>query len=103
MALHNLKKEIELVMRHMKVLRVLREKGPMGIRRISTETGIPKHQVRYSLRVLERADVLNPTSRGARLTDSVDEYIVELTLSLEDLERQLSEIVELTRSMKTEN
>ncbi len=99
MALHNLRKEIELVLRHMKVLQVLREKGPMGIRRISTETGIPKHQVRYSLRVLERAGALNPTSRGARLTDGVDDYIAELSRSLEELDKQLSEIVRLTRSM----
>ncbi|MBU7004946.1 MAG: hypothetical protein HXS50_05225 [Theionarchaea archaeon] len=100
MALHNLKKEVELVVRHMKVLEVLRVKGPMGIRRISAETGIPKHQVRYSLRILERAGALNPTSRGARLTDEVDDYIAELVVNLERLAAQLNEIVELARELK---
>ena len=100
MAIHNLKKEVELVLRHMKVIEVLRGKGPMGIRRISAETGIPKHQVRYSLRILERAGALNPTSRGARLTDEVDDYIAELVVNLEKMEAQLMEIVELARELR---
>jgi predicted transcriptional regulator len=103
MALHNIRKEIDLVLRHLKVLEVLRSKGPMGIRRISSETGIPKHQVRYSLRVLERAGALNPTSRGAMLTEKVEEYVAELAASLEDLDARLSEVLRLTRGLRGES
>jgi predicted transcriptional regulator len=99
MALRNLEKEIDLVLRHIRVLGVLRERGPMGIRRISDETGIPNHQVRYSLRVLEKADALAPTSRGAKLTDGVDEYVKELANKMKELDGRLSEIVDLTQSM----
>ena len=101
MALKNLKKEVELVFRHIRVLEVLREKGPLGIRRISTETGIPRHQVRYSLRILERAGALSPTSRGAQLTDRVDEYMEHLAKDMEELEERLSEIVQLTHSLRS--
>jgi predicted transcriptional regulator len=100
MSINNLRKEVELVLRHIRVLKVLREKGPLGIRRISAETGIPKHQVRYSLRVLERAGALNPTSRGARLTDGVDSYVEDLVVNLERLETQLTELVELARELR---
>ncbi len=99
MALRNLEKEIDLVLRHVRILGVLKEKGPLGIRRISDETGIPNHQVRYSLRVLEKAGVLNPTSKGAKLNDGVGSYLQELAKKMEDLEKQMSDVSRLTRRM----
>jgi predicted transcriptional regulator len=103
MALGNLRREIDLVLRHIRVLEVLHTKEPIGIRKISCETGIPIHQVRYSLRVLERAGVLNPTSKGARLTDDVDDFVDQLALDLGDLEGQLSEIVRLAHGLRSDS
>jgi len=101
MALQNLEREIGLVERHIRVLEVLQRKGPMGIRRISTETGIPTHQVRYSLRILERSGVLSPTSRGALLSDRVDAYVEELAANLEGLSERLSEIVRSANRLRS--
>jgi len=99
MALRNLEREMDLVLRHVTVLQVLSQKGPIGIRRISSETGIPRHQVRYSLRVLERAGVLVPTSRGAKLTGKVGEYIQNLVADLEELDNRLSGIVKMAHGL----
>ncbi len=99
MALRNLEREMDLVLRHVRVLQVLSEKGPMGIRRISSETNIPRHQVRYSLRVLEKAGVLVPTSRGAKLTAKVGEYVRDLVADLEELDKRLSGIVQMAHDL----
>ncbi len=99
MALRNLEREMDLVLRHVTVLQLLGQKGPIGIRRISTETGIPRHQVRYSLRVLERAGVLVPTSRGAKLTDRVGKYVEDLVADLDQLDKRLSGIVKMAHGI----
>ncbi len=101
MILKNLQREAQLLRRHMKVLRVLKRKGPLGIRRISEETGIPPHQVRYSLRVLEREGALVPTPKGARLTDAVDTYIANLVQELGDLESLLAEVSKAARDLQS--
>ncbi len=54
--------------RHIDIIRILLAEQPLGIIKISQETGIPEHKVRYSLRVLEENDVIEPSKSGARLT-----------------------------------
>ncbi len=44
--------ELELLKRHVIVLKKVMESGPIGIMKLSLETGIPDHLVRYSLHVL---------------------------------------------------
>ena len=78
--------EIELLERHILMLRITKENQPIGIIRLSELLGIPKHKVRYSLRILEDAGLIAATSGGATVTDGyagfmehVSEYLDGLT------------------------
>ena len=44
------------------------ENEPIGIVKMSNETGYPHHKVRYSLRVLEEENLIEPSSQGAITT-----------------------------------
>ena len=68
--------ELELLERHIIILKVVIQKGPIGIMKMSEETGIPNHRVRYSLRVLEHESLIIPSTSGAVATDEAREYIM---------------------------
>ena len=65
--------ELELLKRHVIVLKKVMESGPIGIMKLSLETGIPDHLVRYSLRVLEQQGLITPSTQGAVATSSAKE------------------------------
>ncbi|MCX9013196.1 MAG: hypothetical protein OIN89_00100 [Candidatus Methanoperedens sp.] len=65
--------ELELLKRHIIVLRKVMDSGPIGIMKLSMETKIPDHQVRYSLRVLEQQGLITPTTQGAVASKSAHE------------------------------
>lgn len=69
--------ELELLKRHVIVLKKVMESGPIGIMKLSLETGIPDHLVRYSLRVLEQQGLIAPSMQGAVATESAKEAFVE--------------------------
>jgi len=70
--------ELELLERHIIILKVVIQNGPIGIVKMSEETGIPNHRVRYSLRVLEHEGLIIPSTSGAVATDEAREYIMGL-------------------------
>ena len=93
-----LQEEIEVLDRHLKILRIILEKGPIGIIKLSEITGVPTHKVRYSLRVLEKYMLILPSSNGAIITDDASQFIDdfkvilrEMTEKLKGLEDTLSE------------
>lgn len=59
---------LETLKRHISVIKTLLTEQPMGIIRISQETGLPEHKIRYSLRILERDNIISPSKEGAILT-----------------------------------
>ncbi len=63
--------ELDILKRHIHVLKTLQEKQPMGIIKLSEITGYPQHMVRYSLRILEQDGLIEPSPKGAVTTDSV--------------------------------
>ncbi len=67
--------ELELLERHIIILNVVIQNGPIGIMRMSEVTGIPNHRVRYSLRVLEHESLIIPSTSGAVATDEAREFI----------------------------
>ena len=87
--------ELELLERHILMLKITKENQPVGIIRLSEILDIPKHKVRYSLRLLEKEGLISPSTEGARVTDKYDAY-------MKDVESKLDDIVEMVERLKTE-
>lgn len=91
--------ELDLLERHLTVLRLVFEQEPIGIVALSNETGEPHHKVRYSLRVLEEEGLVEPTNQGAvttekalEFTDTSPDRINEIAARLEDMKVESSPI-----------
>jgi predicted transcriptional regulator len=63
--------ELDILKRHIHVLKTLKEKQPMGIIKLSELTNYPQHMVRYSLRILEQDGLIEPSPQGAITTEEV--------------------------------
>ncbi len=90
-----LEKEVDMLERHLQVLSMVIENEPIGIVKMSNETGYPHHKVRYSLRVLEEENLIEPSSQGAITTERTGEFV-------DELDGKLDEIVEKLEVMKIE-
>ena len=82
--------------RHLQVLRMVIENEPIGIVKMSNETGYPHHKVRYSLRVLEEENLIEPSSQGAITTERTVEFV-------DELDEKLDEIIDKIGGMRIEN
>ena len=82
--------------RHLQVLRMVIGSEPIGIVKMSNETGYPHHKVRYSLRVLEEESLIEPSSQGAVTTEHTRGFI-------EDLDSKVDTIIGQLESMKIED
>jgi predicted transcriptional regulator len=91
-----LEKEVDMLERHLQVLRMVIENEPIGIVKMSNETGYPHHKVRYSLRVLEEENLIEPSSQGAITTESTQDFV-------DDLDDKVDVIVDQLEDMKIEN
>ena len=67
--------ELELLQRHVEILKAVKDHEPIGIIRLSEITGHPQHKVRYSLRILEQEGLIEPSSQGAVTTQHIQEFI----------------------------
>jgi len=85
-------RELDLLGRHVEVLRTVKDEGPIGIIRLSQLTGQPQHMIRYSLRTLEKEGVIRPSSSGAVVTDKVHETLGTLETSIDDIITQMHDI-----------
>lgn len=74
--------------RDLVVLQTVIEQAPIGIVRLADETGYPQHKVRYSLRMLENDDLVEPTPRGAIPGDDIDRRLVEINEGIDRLVRR---------------
>ena len=77
--------ELDLLERHILMLKVTKENQPIGIIRLSEILDIPKHKVRYSLRLLEQEGLIAPSAEGATVTDKYEQYLKDVSESLEDI------------------
>lgn len=75
--------------RHLQVLKMVIENEPIGIVKMSNETGYPHHKVRYSLRVLEEENLIEPSSQGAITTERTTEFVDELDEKLDGIRDKL--------------
>ena len=78
-------KEIDLLGRHLDILKTVKDQGPIGIIRPSQITGQPQHMVRYSLRTLENDGVIKPSPAGAVVTDKIHATLGTLESTIEDI------------------
>ncbi len=78
--------------RHLQVLKMVIESEPIGIVKMSNETGYPHHKVRYSLRVLEEENLIEPSSQGAITTDRTQEFVEELDGKIDEIGSKLDEM-----------
>ncbi len=88
-------REMELAERHLRVLNAVVERGPIGILKLSEETGMPTHKVRYSLRVLEQEHLIKPSSHGAIAGDSVADFIKEFETNISDMNAKIAHIKDI--------
>ena len=85
-------KEIDLLSRHIDVLKTVKDHGPIGIIRLSQMTGQPQHMIRYSLRTLEKDGIITPSRNGAVVTDRVHETLGTLESTLDDFSSTMQDI-----------
>jgi predicted transcriptional regulator len=84
--------ELDILKRHIRVLKVLEENQPMGIIKLSELTKYPQHMVRYSLRILEQDGLIEPSPHGAVTTGEVNKTITMLKSTLKKIRETVDEI-----------
>ena len=87
------KNNIDLVNRHINVLKTLQRKQPMGITELSEIAGYSKYKIRYSLQVLEQEGLIEPSIQGAVTTENVDDIIKRLKNSIHEVSTAYSELL----------
>lgn len=95
MVTEKVKRELEMLKRHLLILKYVVENEPIGILKLAEETGIPSHKVRYSLRVLEQEGLIAASAPGAVTTERTESFLRDLDISidrLEDMARGLKEV-----------
>ncbi|MCJ7444292.1 MAG: transcriptional regulator [Methanotrichaceae archaeon] len=70
--------ELEMLRRHLIILKHVVENEPIGILKLADETRIPSHKVRYSLRILEQERLIAASAPGAVTTESTRPFIDQL-------------------------
>ncbi|MFQ5875043.1 MAG: hypothetical protein ACE5JL_14780 [Dehalococcoidia bacterium] len=80
-----LRRDLELLHRHITVLRAVEEHQPVGIIRLSKLLGYRQHKVRYTLRVLEQDGLIRPSQEGAVVTNTAKQFHEELRVVLSEM------------------
>ena len=91
--------ELDLLARNVEVLQRLAANPPMGIIRLSEAMQLPIHKVRYSLHLLEREGVIQPSANGAVVTDRAKEFWGVLDQSLD----RMTESIQLLKERAAEH
>jgi predicted transcriptional regulator len=94
-----IEEELELLARNVDILEKLAKSPPTGIIRLSEALRLPIHKTRYSLHLLEREGVIQPSADGAVVTDRSREFWRSLNRSLD----RMSELIQHLRSRAAEH
>ena len=84
--------ELEMLQRHLVILKQVVENEPIGILKLAEETNIPSHKVRYSLRVLEQEGLIKASAPGAVTTDETKSFLKELNGMIGDLAKRAEDL-----------
>ena len=90
-------KELDLLSRHLDVLKTVKNHGPIGIIKLSKITGQPQHMIRYSLRTLEKDGIIIPSQQGAIVTDKIHETLGTLESTLNNFS---TTVLDLKKKLK---
>ena len=71
-------RELNLFRRHVQILSLVYQKDPIGILRLSRETGLPMHKIRYSFKILENEGLIEAKTVGACQTKLTKEFLENL-------------------------
>lgn len=87
-----LEEEVDVLGRHLQVLNTVIANEPIGIVKTAQKLNYPHHKVRYSLRILEEAELIEPTAQGAVTTDEAELFIDTLN---DDLNAAIDKIASM--------
>ena len=87
--------DVELLERHISILKTVKGNQPVGLIRLSEMTGIPKHRVRYSLKLLEQQGIIVATPEGATVSDRYDGFMNEISSYIDELATRIWKLREL--------
>ena len=85
--------ELDILKRHILVLKILKENEPAGKIKLSELTAHPQHMVRYSLRILEQDGLIEPSPQGAVTTDVVDKTMSLVKTKLKEMNKTIEELL----------
>lgn len=88
--LQKMKDEIELLSRHIEVVKAVADHEPIGIMKLAELLDLPSHRIRYSLHVLEQLGYIRASPDGAVVTPQTDEFFRHLNGDLDELIRLLT-------------
>ncbi|WP_276270643.1 winged helix-turn-helix transcriptional regulator [Haloarcula litorea] len=101
MGIERLRNQVEKESRDLAILDVVIDQGPIGIVKLSEETGIPEHKVRYSLRMLEDDELIDPTPQGAIPADDIDQRVADINDGIDELVDRLDDLKGLAPTPET--
>ncbi len=88
-------KSLEKIERTLRILQVILNSQPIGISRLSEATGLPDHVVRYSLRLMQRDGIIEPSKAGAIVSP---EFLDRRSVLIDRI-RKMSERVDALKTM----
>ncbi len=83
---------MDLMQRHVHMLKAIMENQPIGIIRLSELLKYPQHKVRYSLRILEQEGLIEPSPDGAITTADLPEFLNQLKKILDSTSKTVKEL-----------
>ncbi|MEF8874890.1 MAG: hypothetical protein V5A88_09525 [Candidatus Thermoplasmatota archaeon] len=88
-----LKSELNTIERTIRILDLVKDEEPIGIKKLSEKLETEDHKVRYSLRLLEKDNIIEPTSHGASLTKDHAKAEGQLKSDLKEMKNTLNELI----------
>jgi len=89
---NRIEEELDLLVRNVDILEKLAKSPPIGIIRLSEALHLPIHKTRYSLHLLEREGVIQPSADGAVVTEKAREFWADLNRSLERMQELIQHL-----------
>ncbi|HTT73160.1 MAG TPA: transcriptional regulator [Thermoplasmata archaeon] len=89
-----IEEELDLLARNVDILEKLAKSPPTGIIRLSEALHLPIHKTRYSLHLLEREGVIQPSADGAVVTEKARAFWSELNLALDRMQVTVAHLKE---------